>query len=165
MKRRDFSRVLAGLTTGAALSPVEAAEGADGWNRWGCGAEVFAREAGEVRSLVERLGRGADEFTPSWGGLVLLGETEGQAEAKRARLDPGSNVLVGGPGNDALNAKNYAEAVKQYDVGLAADPEQAALLTNKAAALKGMGVEKYNAAIQTKDKDYDQGWGASNSEA
>jgi tetratricopeptide (TPR) repeat protein len=54
-------------------------------------------------------------------------------------------------GNDALNAKNFEEAVKQYDIGLAADPEQAALLTNKAAALKGLGVEKYNAAILSKD--------------
>jgi tetratricopeptide (TPR) repeat protein len=54
-------------------------------------------------------------------------------------------------GNAALTAKNYEEAVKQYDIGLAADPEQAALLTNKAAALKALGVEKYNAAIQSKD--------------
>ena len=41
--------------------------------------------------------------------------------------------------------------MKQYDIGLAADPEQAALLTNKSAALKARGVEKYNAAIQSKD--------------
>ncbi|MDX6530177.1 MAG: hypothetical protein QOH41_2467 [Blastocatellia bacterium] len=54
-------------------------------------------------------------------------------------------------GNVALNAKNYDEAIKQYDIGLAADPDQAALLTNKSAALKARGVEKYNAAIQSKD--------------
>ena len=54
-------------------------------------------------------------------------------------------------GNVALAAKNYEEAIKQYDVGLAADPDQAALLTNKAAALKARGVDKYNAAIQSKD--------------
>ena len=54
-------------------------------------------------------------------------------------------------GNTALAAKNYDEAIKQYDVGLAADSEQAALLTNKAAALKGRAVDKYNAAIQSKD--------------
>ena len=65
-----------------------------------------------------------------------------------------TNQIVGDSfkaGNVALNAKNYEEAVKQYDIGLAADPEQAALLTNKSAALKALGVEKYNAAIQTKD--------------
>jgi tetratricopeptide (TPR) repeat protein len=54
-------------------------------------------------------------------------------------------------GNAALAAKNYEEAIKQYDVGLAADPEQAALLTNKAAALKARAVDKYNTAIQSKD--------------
>ncbi|HSP62744.1 MAG TPA: carboxypeptidase regulatory-like domain-containing protein [Pyrinomonadaceae bacterium] len=55
-------------------------------------------------------------------------------------------------GNAALAAKNYDEALKQYDTGLAADPEQPALLTNKALALKARGVDKYNAAIQTKDE-------------
>ena len=54
-------------------------------------------------------------------------------------------------GNTALSAKNYDEAIKQYDTGLAADPEQPALLTNKTLALKARGVERYNAAIQTKD--------------
>ncbi len=55
-------------------------------------------------------------------------------------------------GNTALAAKSYDEAIKQYDIGLATDPEQAALLTNKSAALKARGVEKYNAAIQNKDE-------------
>jgi len=64
------------------------------------------------------------------------------------------NQIVGDAfkaGNAALTAKNYDEALKQYDIGLAADPEQAALLTNKSAALKARGVDKYNAAIQSKD--------------
>ncbi len=34
---------------------------------------------------------------------------------------------------------------------MAADPEQAALLTNKSAALKARGVDKYNAGIKNKD--------------
>ena len=55
-------------------------------------------------------------------------------------------------GNAALTAKNYDEAIKQYDIGLAADPEQPSLLTNKTLALKARGVERYNAAIQTKDE-------------
>jgi len=54
-------------------------------------------------------------------------------------------------GNDALMAKNYDEAVRQYSEGLAADSEQPALLTNKALALKARGVDRYNAAIQAKD--------------
>ena len=70
-------------------------------------------------------------------------------------------------GNDALTAANlaskaknpdeaiqkYGEAVAQYDQGLAADPEQPAILTNKAVALKARGVERFNAAITSKTLD------------
>lgn len=54
-------------------------------------------------------------------------------------------------GNDARIAKNWDEAIRQYDEGLAADPEQSALVTNKALALKGRGIDRYNAAITSKD--------------
>jgi len=54
-------------------------------------------------------------------------------------------------GNAALAAKNYDEAIKQYDVGLTADPEQPSLLTQKSQALKARGVDRFNAAIQLKD--------------
>ena len=54
-------------------------------------------------------------------------------------------------GNEAFVAKNYEEAIKQYEEGLAADPEQPALLTNKALALKARGVDRYNLAITSKD--------------
>ena len=70
-------------------------------------------------------------------------------------------------GNEALTAANaaskannsdqaiqkFGEAVTQYDEGLAADPDQPAILTNKAVALKGRGVERYNAAIRSKTLD------------
>lgn len=58
-------------------------------------------------------------------------------------------------GNAALMLKNYDEAIKQYDAGLAADPEHpgaSSLLTNKSAALRSRAVDKYNAAIQIKDE-------------
>jgi tetratricopeptide (TPR) repeat protein len=54
-------------------------------------------------------------------------------------------------GNEALKAKNYDEAIRLYDEGIAADPDQPALLTQKAIALKARGVDRYNAAIQSKD--------------
>ncbi|HYX27773.1 MAG TPA: carboxypeptidase regulatory-like domain-containing protein [Pyrinomonadaceae bacterium] len=57
-------------------------------------------------------------------------------------------------GNKALQAKNYDEAIKQYDTGLAADPDHPgipSLLTNKSVALRTRGVDRYNAGIQSKD--------------
>ena len=80
---------------------------------------------------------------------------------KNAEIEAGNkkaveiNQIVGEAfksGNAALATKNWDEAIKQYDLGLAADPEQSALLTNKAAALKGRGVDRYNAAILLKDE-------------
>jgi tetratricopeptide (TPR) repeat protein len=51
-------------------------------------------------------------------------------------------------GNTALFAKNYDEAIKQYQEGLAADPEQAALYTQAAMAFRMRGVDRYNAAVK-----------------
>lgn len=90
-----------------------AAELADGWNRWGASLEQFAAEVAEVRDLVERLRGPADGFTPSWGGLVVLGEHEMDAAAKAARLDAGPDVLVGGP-------EQVAEALRAYSAAGAA---------------------------------------------
>lgn len=62
--------------------------------------------------------------------------------------------------NTAIKANNsdqviqkYTEAVTHFDEGLVADPEQPALLTNKAVALKGRGVERYNTSIRSKTLD------------
>jgi len=70
-------------------------------------------------------------------------------------------------GNDALVAataasrasnsdeavQKFTDALAQYDQGLAADADQPAILTNKAVALKGRGVEKFNATIRSKTMD------------
>jgi tetratricopeptide (TPR) repeat protein len=57
-------------------------------------------------------------------------------------------------GNEAIKAKNYDEAINQFNEGLAADPEHPgapSLLTNKATALNSRAVATFNAAIQSKD--------------
>ncbi len=68
-------------------------------------------------------------------------------------------------GNEALTAasaaskarnseeavQKYTAALTSYDEGLAADAEQPAILTNKAVALKGRGVERYNMAVKAQD--------------
>jgi tetratricopeptide (TPR) repeat protein len=67
-------------------------------------------------------------------------------------------------GNEALNAaglasksgasedavQKYTTAIAQFDEGLGADPEQPAILTNKAVALKGRGVERFNVTVRSK---------------
>jgi tetratricopeptide (TPR) repeat protein len=102
----------------------------------------------------------AGAATPASGGGGARPVESAADKAKREEVEASnkkaenSNKIVAETfkaGNEALTAKNYEEAVKQYDIGLAADPEQAALLTNKAAALKALGVAKYNTAIQSKD--------------
>jgi len=82
-----------------------------------------------------------------------LAAKNAEIEAKNKKIESSNTVVAEAfkAGNVALNAKNYDEAIKQYDIGLAADPEQAALLTNKSAALKARGVDKYNAGIKNKD--------------
>ncbi|MGB7922214.1 MAG: carboxypeptidase regulatory-like domain-containing protein [Pyrinomonadaceae bacterium] len=71
-----------------------------------------------------------------------------EISAKNAKIEQ-SNAIVARTykaGNEALRAKRYDEAITLYDEGIAADPEQPALLTNKAVALTQRGVERYNTA-------------------
>lgn len=70
-------------------------------------------------------------------------------------------------GNEALTAagaaskaknseeaiQKYTAAVTSYDEGLAADADQPAILTNKAVALKGRGVERFNSSLTSKSGD------------
>lgn len=55
-------------------------------------------------------------------------------------------------GNAALEAKNYDEAIAQYDLGIQADPEQAVFYAYKAAALRRRSVDRFNAAARAKDQ-------------
>lgn len=92
-----------------------------------------------------------------------------EIEASNKKITEANEVIARTfkAGNEALTAANtasranqtdqaiqkFGEAVTQYDQGLAADPDQPAILTNKAVALKGRGVERYNAAIRSKTLD------------
>ena len=66
-------------------------------------------------------------------------------------------LLAAGTASKANNSdqaiQKYTEAAAQFDEGLTADPDQPALLTNKAVALKGRGVERYNATVRSKTLD------------
>jgi len=80
---------------------------ADGWNRWGVTPTEFAAERDEVLAHHPSSSR---RLTLSWGGLVVLGSTQAEAEAKAGRLRPGPRVLVGGPERIAEALARYAEA-------------------------------------------------------
>jgi tetratricopeptide (TPR) repeat protein len=98
-----------------------------------------------------------------------MAKKNAEIEASNKKITEANEVIgrTFKAGNEALTAANtasrakqtdaavqkFTEAVTQYDEGLAADPDQPALLTNKAVALKGRGVERYNAAITNKSLD------------
>jgi tetratricopeptide (TPR) repeat protein len=101
--------------------------------------------------------------------LDELAKKNAEIEASNKKITEANDVIARTfkAGNEALTAANtasrakqvdeavqkFSEAITQYDQGLAADADQPALLTNKAVALKGRGVERYNAAITNKSLD------------
>jgi len=92
-----------------------------------------------------------------------------EIEAANKKISDANEVIARTfkAGNDALTAAStasranntdeavakYTAAVASYDEGLAADPDQPAILTNKAVALKGRGVERFNATVRSKTLD------------
>jgi len=92
-----------------------------------------------------------------------------EIEASNKKISEANEIIARTfkAGNDALTAataasraknsdeaiKQYTTAVAQYDEGLAADADQPAILTNKAVALKGRGVERFNSTITSKTLD------------
>jgi tetratricopeptide (TPR) repeat protein len=133
------------------------------------------------RLTLEELKNAAPSAGPSSGGAPRGESAADKAKReeimkKNAEIEAGNKKITEAneiiartfkAGNDALTAANAASraknsdeaikqftaAVAQYDEGLAADAEQPAILTNKAVALKGRGVERFNATITSKTLD------------
>jgi tetratricopeptide (TPR) repeat protein len=97
----------------------------------------------------------------SAGGRPESAEDKAKLEEynkKKAENERNSNIneIVGRTfkaANAALVARNYDEAIKQSQEGLAADPEQAALYTMIAEAFRARGVDRYNAALKSPGDD------------
>jgi tetratricopeptide (TPR) repeat protein len=107
------------------------------------------------------------------GGTQATGSSGGESAADRAKREElekqnaavietnkkieNANQVIGDSfrgGNTALTAKNYDEAIRHYDTGIAADidhPGTPSLLTNKSVALRMRGVDRFNAAVQSTD--------------
>ena len=93
-----------------------AAEHADGWNRWGPPLDKFTEQAAGVRSAAAR-----PRFTLSWGGLVVLADSDAEAAAKAERLGVDNTdrpapaqVIVGGPDTVAAALRPYVEAGAEW---------------------------------------------------
>lgn len=136
---------------------------------------------GKRLTFDEIKGAGGGSPTPPAAGTPAAPSAEDKAKMeelrkKNAEIEASNkkiteaNEVIGRTfkaGNEALQAAGaaskannsdeaiakYTAAVAQYDEGLAADPEQPAILTNKAVALKGRGVERFNATVRSKTLD------------
>lgn len=110
-------------------------------------------------------GGGGSRTAASSGGESAADKAKREAlEKQSAEIAEGNkkienaNQVIGDSfksGNTALTAKNYDEAVRLYDTGIAADaahPGVPSLLTNKSVALRLRGVDRFNAAVQSKDE-------------
>jgi alkanesulfonate monooxygenase SsuD/methylene tetrahydromethanopterin reductase-like flavin-dependent oxidoreductase (luciferase family) len=123
---------------GEAVNVGHVAAESDGWNRWGVPNATFARDAELVREMVEGAGRDPSRFDLTWGGLVVVGETDAAAAAKAERLQPSTGTLVGGP-------ERVADALRELAlVGAtwvilgpvdSADPDNASILGEAVAPL------------------------------
>lgn len=98
-----------------------------------------------------------------------LAKKNAEIEASNKKISESNEVVnrTFKAGNEALTAastaskakntaeaiQRYTDAIAQYDQGLAADPEQPALLTNKAVALKGRAIDRFNSTITSKMDD------------
>ena len=83
--------------------------------------------------------------------------------AKSNARNQSINEIVGRTfkaGNEALKAKNYDEAIKQYQEGLVADPEQGVLYLQIAETLRIRGVDRFNTTIKSADADKSAGFEA-----
>jgi hypothetical protein len=78
-----------------------------------------------------------------------------EIEEKNKKITEGNEIVsrTFKAGNDALAAKNYDAAIAAYNEGLAARPDEPALLMNLSDALRRRGVDRFNAAIKNPDND------------
>lgn len=122
----------------------------------------FVLEPGDGRRLTEDEAKGianaaanptGKEAAESAAEKAKREEELRKYEAERTRVTNVNETLnrTFKMGNDALVAKNYGEAIKQFDEGLVADPNQVVFYSLKSSALRGRGVDHYNASVKAAD--------------
>ncbi len=128
------------------------------------GENNFTLEPGDGRKLTLDEVKAAAGAAPAGGGAGSdpaagrrakeeMAKREAAIEAEKAKIAATNTQLndILKAGNDALNSKNYDQAITSYDQGIQSDPEQAVFHLNKSVALRSRGVDRYNAAIKAKD--------------
>lgn len=116
--------------------------------------EIKAAEKTGAAGTGSPSGSGSGESAADKAKREELLRKNAEIEAKNKKIEE-SNAVVARTfkeGNAAFEAKKYDDAIRLYEEGIAADPGQPALLTQKSAALKSRGVDRYNAAITSKDE-------------
>ncbi len=92
---------------------IAARSGARAWNRWGGAPEEVHGQASEIRA---RTGSDRDVVATTWGGLVVLDETDTRAHDKARRLNAPTQAIVGGPEQVADRLRDYVAVGVQWIV-------------------------------------------------
>jgi tetratricopeptide (TPR) repeat protein len=111
---------------------------------------------------IKKAATGSTSSAPSSGGKEGGSDKARREEMnrKKAEFDEKNKKIVETntalntalkAGNAALLAKNYDEAIKQYEAGIAADADQPVFYQYKAIALYKRAIDKYNAAAKSGD--------------
>lgn len=105
---------------GGRSQPVLDAAGrvGDGWNAWAGTPERFARDAAIVTAAAT--GR---EVQLTWGGLVIMADTDDAAQTKLGKRDP-KGYLVGSPDTVARTLARFVEAGASHLVVTFTDPAE-----------------------------------------
>lgn len=115
----------------------------------------------EVKGLAARAaapagGGGGGESEEDRKKRLALEAENAKIEASNKKIEASNTIVTTSfkAGNEALNAKNYDVAITQYTTGIEADPTHPgapSLLTNRSVAYRARGVDRYNAAVTSKD--------------
>ena len=116
------------------------------------GGNPSGAESAEAKAKIEELKKKNAEIEAANKKITEANEVIGRTfKAGNEALTAASAASKANNSDEAIT--KYTAAVAQYDEGLAADADQPAILTNKAVALKGRGVERFNSAVKSKTLD------------
>ncbi|HKO61836.1 MAG TPA: tetratricopeptide repeat protein [Pyrinomonadaceae bacterium] len=122
----------------------------------GNGQRLTEAEAKAGGGSTQATGSGSGESAADKAKREALEKQNAEIAESNKKIENANQVIADSfkSGNAALTAKNYDEAIRFYDTGVAADidhPGTPSLLTNKSVALRLRGVDRFNVAVQSTD--------------